>query len=1032
MNSIPLMFSLLFFMLFGIYAVFGIYTIINNSRETLNRAFFAVCMAMSIWAFGFSVAISAPDLSTCFFWRRVSAVGWGSLYSILMHFFLILTGRKSISNKKWIYFLIYLPAAVCVYIFSISTNMSLAHYQFVRTHMGWINIAGDYNWDWFFNIYYGSFMLVGMGLIWQWGRKSGDENHKRQARLILPATLAAFVMGTLSDLIFNSYLSIPIPQIGPLIALIPITACFIAIKKYGLINIVEQNRNETVLTDATRARVYLYITFSLIIGGFLNFISQYFIYGVSLRNVISFSAFLLMAGLLIHVIQRSKLADDNKDYIILFILTLLVPFVTIRFIEFASITIWAFPFIFIIIFIVYNQRRMMVYMAISILATQILVWMLAPSVIVRVEGSDHVIRIGLLALALWAAFYVNQVYLSRLKENANQLSLQKLIGEITADFVSVNYANLDERIRKLLKQSGQFFQIDRACVFIFDSELGTITMTHEWCNDDIEPVGNPFRNLPAEKFPWWMGQILNRNFIHISDVEELPASAAREKQQFIREGMKSLISIPMVGQDILKGFLIFYSVKSEKGWSEDHINHLRITSNVIADALSKCEAEEKISHMAYFDHLTGLPNRALFMDRADQAIRLARRTRKMVGILFLDLDSFKTINDSMGHKEGDDLLITIAAELAACIRNSDTVARFGGDEFLIMVNNISQIEDMVKVADNIIGLFSQPFKIRDQEFYITASAGVAVFPVDGQNAEELIKNADIAMYNAKDKGKNQYVLCSSNIKDESQKILALSNSLHRALERGELELYYQPQISLSTNAITGLEALLRWKHPEYGMVPPNVFIPLAEKNGLINSIGEWVLKSACGQNKAWQDKGLPYVRMAVNLSAIQLRNPHLVSRIAGIISETGLEPQYLELEITESAAVKQAGFIVNLLTELKRLGITISIDDFGTEYSSLSRLKTLPIDRIKMDMQFVHGIEKSEKDRAITKVIINLAKSLGLQVIAEGVETRTQLEFLNKKMCDEVQGYYYFKPMPVHEIEVLLADNQVLPAGRCQ
>ncbi|MEQ8174095.1 MAG: EAL domain-containing protein [Syntrophomonadaceae bacterium] len=1030
--SIPLMFSLLFFILFGIYAVFGIYTIINNHRASLNRSFFAVCMAMGIWAFGFSVAISAPDLSICFFWRRVSAVGWGSLYSILMHFFLILTGRKSILSKRWIYPLIYLPALVCVYVFSISTDLALAHYQFVHTNLGWTNISKDYNWDWFFNIYYGSFMLAGMGLIWQWGRKSKILNHKRQASLILLATIAAFVMGTLSDLTLNTYFSINIPQIGPLITLIPITACFIAMKKYGLMNIVSPTKDETVLNDATRARVYLYITFALIIGGFLNFISQYFIYGISLRNVISFSTFLIMAGLLIHIIQRSRLADDYKDYIILFIITLLVPIVTIRFIKFASITIWAFPFIFIIIFIVYNQRRMMVYMAVSILATQILVWMLAPSVVVRVEASDHVIRIGLFALALWAAFYVNDVYLSRLKENANQIGLQKLIGEITADFVSVNYANLDERIRKLLKQSGQFFQIDRACVFLFDSGLGTMTMTHEWCDDDIEPVSNPFRNLPAEKFSWWMGQILDHNFIHISDVEELPASAAQEKQQFIKEGVQSLISIPMVGQDVLKGFLIFYSVKSKKRWSEDHINHLRITSNVIADALSKCDADEKISHMAYFDHLTGLPNRALFMDRVDQAIKLAQRTGKMVGILFLDLDSFKTINDSMGHKEGDELLETIAAELVASIRNSDTVARFGGDEFLIMINNISKMEDMVKVADNIIGLFSQPFQIKDQEFYITASAGVAVFPVDGENSEDLIRNADIAMYNAKDKGKNQYVLCSPNLKDESQKMLALSNGLHRALERNELELFYQPQISLSANAITGLEALLRWKHSEYGMVPPNIFIPLAEKSGLINSIGEWVLKTACGQNKSWQDKGLPHVRMAVNLSAIQLRNPRLVSQIASIISETGLKPQYLELEITESAAVKQSGFIVNILTELKKLGITISIDDFGTEYSSLSRLKTLPVDRIKMDMQFVHGIEKSEKDRAITKVIINLAKSLGLQVIAEGVETYTQLEFLNKKMCDEVQGYYYFKPMPAHEVEVLLADHQVLPAGSCQ
>lgn len=1026
MENIPLVLSLLFFIESGIYAVFGIYVIINDSRTGINRSFFAVCMALFIWSFGFSIAISAPDLETCQFWKKISAIGWGALYSILLHFFLILTDRKRILNKKWIYPVIYLPAAVCVYIFVFSTDTILANYNYGQTPLGWVISSKGYYWDRFLNIYYVCYILVGMGFIWYWGRESDVENRKRQERLILWSFFAAIVLGTLSDIIFNSYSTINIPQINQLIILIPVTACFIVIKKYGLMNFTPRNKDEIVLNEETRAKVYLYIIFALIVGGFLNFVSQYFIYGISLSKVISFSILLILAGVIIQIIQRTNLTDDSKDSIILFILTLLVPILTIRFIEFASITIWAFPFIFIITFIVYNRRKMMIYLAVSILATQIFVWMLAPSVTVRVEASDHVIRIGLYALALWAAFYVNKVYLSRLKENANQIGLQKLIGEITFDFVSVNCTNLNERISKLLRQSGQFFKIDRACVFLFNSDLSRMTMTHEWCKEDINPVTNPFQDFPTDKFSWWMMQMSEYKYIHIADVQDLPEAAAKEKQQLIREGVKSLISIAMVGQEAAKGFLVFYSVNRKKRWNDDHINHLRITANIIADALSKCEAEEKISHMAYYDHLTRLPNRTLFLDRAEQAINLARRTGKMVGIIFLDLDSFKTFNDSMGHKEGDDLLKTVARELSYCVRKTDTVARFGGDEFLIMINHISSIEDMVKIANNIISLFSRPFNIKEQEFFITASAGTAVFPLDGETADELIKNADIAMYSAKEKGKNQYVLCSASLKNESQKISVLSNGLHRALERNELTLYYQPQISLTSNAIIGLEALLRWNHSEYGMVPPNVFIPLAEKTGLINPIGEWVLKTACLQNKAWQDGGLPRLRMAVNLSVIQLRNPHLVSQVASIITETGLEPQYLELEITESAAVKQASYITSVLGELKRLGITISIDDFGTEYSSLSRLKTLPIDRIKMDMQFVHGIEKSEKDRAITKVIINLAKSLGLKVIAEGVETYTQLEFLNQKMCDEVQGYYYFKPMPAKEVEALLV-NPVLP-----
>ena len=316
-------------------------------------------------------------------------------------------------------------------------------------------------------------------------------------------------------------------------------------------------------------------------------------------------------------------------------------------------------------------------------------------------------------------------------------------------------------------------------------------------------------------------------------------------------------------------------------------------------------------------------------------------------------------------------------------------------------------------------MFEYPFNVDGQELYMTGSAGVAVYPFDGADAETLTKNADIAMYMAKSRGKNQYALCTTDMKEEVKQNIKLSNYLYRVQERGELIIYYQPQIKLNTGKIIGLEALLRWNHPEMGMILPNTFIHLAEMNGTINSIGEWVLKTAIRQNKLWQDNGYPHLRMAVNLSVIQFNNPRFVNSVEHILQETGMKPEYLELEITESIATKEAGNIVDILNQLKQLGVSISIDDFGTEYSSLNRLKELPIDRIKIDMQFVQGIEGNEKDQAITKVIINLAKGLGLEVVAEGVETAPQLEFLNQRMCDEVQGYYYYKPMPAEEIEKL-------------
>ncbi len=434
-------------------------------------------------------------------------------------------------------------------------------------------------------------------------------------------------------------------------------------------------------------------------------------------------------------------------------------------------------------------------------------------------------------------------------------------------------------------------------------------------------------------------------------------------------------------------------------------------------------ANLKIEHLAYYDFLTGLPNRMILVDRLQQAINLAKRIKKPIGVLFLDLDGFKTINDTFGHLQGDELLKDVATRLVSLVRESDTVGRMGGDEFIIMVQNLESADHILTIANKIIGAFREPFDLNHNEIYMTASVGISVYPADGETPETLLKNADLAMYKAKEKGKNQSVLCTKIMKDVITENMKLSNGLYRSLERNELEVYYQPQISLSTKKIVGLEALLRWNHPELGLVPPGKFIHLAEQTGLINPIGKWVLHTVCMQNKAWQEVGLPPMRIAVNLSIIQFQNPVIVSQIKEILEETILLPQYLELEITESIAMRDTDYIIRVLNAFQEMGIYISIDDFGTEFSSLKYLKLLPINRIKIPMQFIQGINTDKRDEAIIKTIIVLAKNMGLDVIAEGIETQQQESFLAQQMCDGMQGFYYYRPMPAKEIEVLLLTN---------
>ena len=431
-------------------------------------------------------------------------------------------------------------------------------------------------------------------------------------------------------------------------------------------------------------------------------------------------------------------------------------------------------------------------------------------------------------------------------------------------------------------------------------------------------------------------------------------------------------------------------------------------------------SEEKVRHLAYHDHLTGLPNRLLLSQQLNHAILLSSRMGKMLAIMFLDLNDFKIVNDTMGHDKGDQLLIEVSKRLVNTLRKCDTVARIGGDEFIILIEDVEDVNNMNMVSEKILKSFNEPYILNNQDYFITTSIGIAIYPTDGDNAEEIIKNADIAMYKAKAKGKNQYVRCTPVMKTKVVETMKMVNSLYRALERNELELYYQPQVGCNSNEIVGLEALLRWNHPELGRVSPVEFIPIAEQTGLIIPIGEWVLRTACKQNKAWQDLGLPRIRVGVNLSVKQFQNDNLVKNVEEILMETGLDYQYLELEITESAVMKEKDLIIKALHEFKKLGIHIAIDDFGEEYSSLNYLKQLPVDRIKIPLTFIQGIDVSNTDEAITKAIIVLAKSMGLGVVAEGVETKNQLDFLNQQMCNEIQGFYYYKPMPAHEVEELL------------
>ncbi|KNY29167.1 EAL domain-containing protein [Pseudobacteroides cellulosolvens] len=801
-------FSILFFSVCIISLVSGILVVINNHKAPANRCFFAIIISINFWSAGLALANIAPDTVTCEIWRRFSAIGWGTAYSIILHFILIIVGNKTLLKKWWFYLLLYLPAVITVFAYAIPSGINPAPYKLLHTEFGWTNVASinEYSiWDWIFFVYYIGYAITGLVILLLWNRKAVEHSIKMQSRAIFLSFMAALILASLTDLVFGNTLA-KLPQMAPIILLIPIVTIYHTIKKYGFI----------VSKPFGKKASYM-------------------------RIIISVILYLIFAFLHINIPSNSSLF--GSDY-------------------FGGATLRG----------IVTQLQMII-------------------------------------------------------------SIYLVLKEDTPGYLAAVLLNV--------------------------------------------------------------GSILNSiNFIiHSKTTEPLP-------------GIISNIGVILL-------VVLIATFKKETASNIEKINNQRKSLE---------ESEKKLFRMAYYDSLTGLYNKDWFVEHLNKSIHAAKRNVSLIGVIFIDLDSFKSVNDTMGHTTGDMLLGLMASRLSSCLREEDTLARFGGDEFLIMVSNIEKPEDLYKICERIMGAFKDSVLVQDMEYFVTASVGVAVYPIDGEDSETLIKNADIAMYLAKNKGKNQCIYCSSDIKNGTVKKMKLTNNLYRALDKNELFLYYQPQIKAETQEIIGFEALLRWNNEEYGIVSPDVFIPMAEQTGLIRPIGLWVFKTACEQLKAFQSIYNKDICMSINLSLEQLKDTGIADKISKILEDTEAGAKNIQIEITESIAFNEDHSVLQHLKDIKNLGVSISIDDFGTGFSSFTRLKTFPIDLIKIDIDFVRGISSgSQKDMAIIRSIIQIAKNLGIDVLAEGVETEEQFKFLRDNQCDIIQGFYFYKPMPASEVESILS-----------
>jgi len=619
--------------------------------------------------------------------------------------------------------------------------------------------------------------------------------------------------------------------------------------------------------------------------------------------------------------------------------------------------------------------------------------------------------------------------------NENIIKIQEVMDrkadyqQALLEWSRVDYQDYTMTIGKATELSAKALHVERVSIWLFNDDKTILTCADLFESDSLRHTRGMV--LTVEEFPDYFDAVRNSEILAVSYIREDTRTREFSKKYLEPLNIFSILDLPIVQGDKLIGVICHGKVGTIKLWEADEQEFASSVVSAISLSLEikkrhlvqkELRAQKEIFHYhAHHDALTDLPNRFLFDDRLRQAIKQAQRSNMKIAILFLDLDHFKRVNDSMGHKVGDELLVEVARRLKSKIRQTDTLARLGGDEFAIVLDHVLNIDVVVNITRDLLQVMDAPIELSDQSFFVTLSVGVVICPDDGKEPEELLKHADTAMYQAKEDGRNTYQFYTQTMTEKAFERIAMETSFRNALNQEEFVVYYQPQVNARTGQLVGMEALIRWMHPELGLVSPATFLSFANETGLIIPMDRWVMKTAMSQVASWYNKdGLQPGVLALNVSMRQLQKEDFVDTIQQLLDETGCQPQWLELEVTEEYIMEDTSMVIQVLNRIRDLGVSLAIDDFGTGYSSLLQLKHLPINKLKIDRSFVRDLPHDEEDAVISKTVIALCRNMGLSVVAEGVETEEQKDFLLQNGCHYIQGYYYAKPMLATDFEVLL------------
>ncbi len=1001
--------SNIYFFASFIYTIIAFYALSLNKKKALNKIFFLLCVSLSMWSVIFSLMIVAKNQHLSLLFNKIAILAWGCFYSLIFHFFYILSNPEKKLSKKF-YILVYSPGIIGILLYLLPLYPKEYFYMMLSDY-GYVSVDKRALPVLFYNIYGCGFTFLSLVNIYLWHRKSKNQKNKTTKKLIFYTYIVTIFIIVYINFKHNTFLEYKGLRFISLLIAVPIFNTLLVLLKERTMHKEKTNEPKEIINfknieGLLKISGYIYISLS-----FLNLLFNYkFPPDKSVNQIILTLIIFLLGGFHFFIDNILK----NRQNLFRFITItsiIMMSLLTFKYTHIAITTIWSIFFYYMITTMIFDKRRYSYAIGLSAIVIQLLALFYIGEKDITINSSHYIGRIVIILISFIIGFYINKVYRSKINETTRKATMQLTLNNISKQIIEMNEGNKKDTIIDVLTNLSKNFNCNKAYVYTIENSASLLLSYCKNCNPNSGDISE-IKTILTEGIVS-EDELLTEKKICIPDIETLDLSPAAIAY-FRSSNSNSFYTMPIMVDEKIKSVMIF-----EYHYDESIVKDLNeynpIITNLSAIVIKKLEREHRLYFNDHFDNITKLKNKSTLAKEV--TYRLENNLDSKSALICLDVDNFKEINDAFGYNFGDTLLQHIANKLTEFTNNKYSIARFGADEFLLYFNDCYDEHKIKNKLEELFKEFENPLTIDIFEYKVNISAGIARYPNDGDNFHSLFKSATLALHESKKTRNKKYYFFNEQDNKKNLKKVIYTNSLANSIENNELQLAFQPQISTKTGKIIGAETLLRWNSKKFNQVPPNVFIPILENTGMIIKIGDWIIEQAVQQEAKMIEMGFDNIRISINLSPIQFQDETLPDKIQYILNKYNVDPKLIEFEITESVANSESPLLISAFKKIKSFHSSIALDDFGVKFSSLNRLQSLPIDRIKIDKSFIDGIGVDEKKEAIIKTILYLSKSLNLHSIAEGVETKEQVDFLKEVDCNEIQGFYYAKPMFADEFE---------------